>query len=239
MYVVIACVIVVVVFALTSRYLKQETSSHEQKRRRELLAKTIFVLSCLFLGGVFWLEIHLAAIDLIRANWAVFKNTRLPRDNRRKSHEDLKKDGAFTKKALGKEYETYELAAADFEQEEFLLESAKSLLKDHGVYLRETTEILKAYQSLEPASKAYRDGKRTAPAGEFELTVEMHNKAAEYTHERFMLYLKTCLECVRIDQREKRGETEVLHFKGLQQDYAENRAAEFRKLGVSATAHKP
>lgn len=232
----IGCVVVVIAAGLTSRYLKKEAQSEKQKR---LIAIIFLVVTCPFLLGISWLDIHFGEVDLIKASWAVFKNTRQPREARRDSLKTLKKDDVLTKKALGKEYGEYKQVAADFEQIEFLLENANLVQKEHEALMQESKKFLDSYKELEPVIKSAREGKRTAPAGEYELILEMPEDEKEYSYEQTMLYLKTSFECVRVDQREQKGDAIILHFKGLQQEYAEQRAAEFRKLGLIATVNRP
>ena len=113
------------------------------------------------------------------------------------------------------------------------IEEMNALKKEVDAKKKEFEKMRPALDRLEAAGKAYESGKRVAPTGNCTLIVTFDSEATRDDHRLAMLAAAVAMESRTDNFKTAAGTKATCRFPNLDQQYAQDNAEQFRKLGAS------
>ena len=153
----------------------------------------------------------------------------------------LKHDEKSTRLALGdEEFEALkEKLALDDLRKQKLAELEKQMsvaqreLDRLSTELKDSTRRLEKLDEIQPAMKAFQEGRRLAPKGEYQIEVKFKAGLQEKSEEFMGALLRTRLECLRADKHSEQDGVSTFVFAGVSKGYAEEAQKRLQDAGAS------
>lgn len=150
----------------------------------------------------------------------------------------LRHDEEATRAALGDEeftalkdkLELEELRKQKVADLQKQMSEAQSELDRVATELKDSTKRLEKLDEIQPAMKAFQEGRRLAPQGNYKVEVTIKTKAIEDSEEIMGALLRTRLECLHSDKRTEPDGASTYVFPGVSREYAGDVQKRFRNF---------